>query len=70
MWHCSDPAVFLLLLCVQVSITFDPFLYLSVPLPKRRKVMTVTFMWRDPLRKPVKVRLQCWGTFVCVCVCV
>ena len=49
---------------VQVSITFDPFLYLSVPLPKRKKVLTVTFMWRDPHRKPIKVRKS--GMLVCL----
>ncbi|KAK7102274.1 ubiquitin carboxyl-terminal hydrolase 19-like [Littorina saxatilis] len=44
--------------CNKVSITFDPFLYLSVPIPKKKKIITLTFMWRDPLRKPVKYMIQ------------
>jgi len=44
--------------CVQVSITFDPFLYLSLPIPKSLRLLPVTFMWRDPYRKPVRVGHQ------------
>ncbi|XP_025107541.1 ubiquitin carboxyl-terminal hydrolase 19-like [Pomacea canaliculata] len=44
--------------CNKVSITFDPFLYLSVPLPKNKKTISVIFMWRDPHRKPVKFLVQ------------
>lgn len=44
--------------CNKVSITFDPFLYLSVPLPKKKKTVPVTFMWKDPHRKPVKYLVQ------------
>ncbi|KAK7476332.1 hypothetical protein BaRGS_00032450, partial [Batillaria attramentaria] len=44
--------------CSKVSITFDPFLYLSVPLPKKKKTVPVTFMWKDPHKKPVKFLIQ------------
>ncbi|KAI5612333.1 ubiquitin carboxyl-terminal hydrolase 19 isoform X1, partial [Silurus asotus] len=37
-----------------VSITFDPFLYLPVPLPQKQKVLTVFFFAREPHKKPVK----------------
>ncbi|XP_046371812.2 ubiquitin carboxyl-terminal hydrolase 19-like isoform X1 [Haliotis rufescens] len=41
--------------CSKVSITFDPFLYLSVPLPKKCRLLPITFMWKDPFgRKPVR----------------
>lgn len=40
---------------IQVSITFDPFLYLPVPFPKQKKSMTVYFWPLDPALKPVKV---------------
>lgn len=40
--------------CHKVSITFDPFLYLSAPIPKK-KLFTVTFLWRNPARRPVKM---------------
>ncbi|XP_039626979.1 ubiquitin carboxyl-terminal hydrolase 19 isoform X2 [Polypterus senegalus] len=41
-------------ICAKVSITFDPFLYLPVPLPQKQKVLTVFFFWKDPHKKPVK----------------
>ncbi|XP_053378168.1 ubiquitin carboxyl-terminal hydrolase 19-like [Mercenaria mercenaria] len=44
--------------CGKVSITFDPFLYLSLPLPKRQRLLPVTFMWKDPYRKPVRYMLK------------
>lgn len=43
-------------LCPQVSITFDPFLYLPVPLPQKQKVLPVFYFAREPHSKPVKVR--------------
>ncbi|XP_060079389.1 ubiquitin carboxyl-terminal hydrolase 19-like [Ylistrum balloti] len=43
--------------CGKVSITFDPFLYLSVPLPKKKRQLPVIFMWRDPYKKPVQLIL-------------
>uniref|UniRef100_A0A4W3K929 ubiquitinyl hydrolase 1 n=1 Tax=Callorhinchus milii TaxID=7868 RepID=A0A4W3K929_CALMI len=38
-----------------VSITFDPFLYLPVPLPQKQKVLTVYFFAKEPHKKPVKI---------------
>uniref|UniRef100_A0A8C1CVG6 ubiquitinyl hydrolase 1 n=1 Tax=Cyprinus carpio carpio TaxID=630221 RepID=A0A8C1CVG6_CYPCA len=40
--------------CSKVSITFDPFLYLPVPLPQKQKVLTVFYFAKDPHKKPVK----------------
>lgn len=44
------------LLCLQVSITFDPFLYLPVPLPQKQKVLTVYYFAKEPHKKPIKVK--------------
>ncbi|XP_027026509.2 ubiquitin carboxyl-terminal hydrolase 19 isoform X4 [Tachysurus fulvidraco] len=41
-------------MCSKVSITFDPFLYLPVPLPQKQKVLTVFYFAREPHKKPVK----------------
>ncbi|XP_042195453.1 ubiquitin carboxyl-terminal hydrolase 19 isoform X9 [Callorhinchus milii] len=41
--------------CYKVSITFDPFLYLPVPLPQKQKVLTVYFFAKEPHKKPVKI---------------
>lgn len=47
--------------CGNVSVTFDPFCYLSVPLPvSHKRVMEVFFVSMDPRRKPEQVRGQ-WG---------
>ncbi|XP_012816887.1 ubiquitin carboxyl-terminal hydrolase 19 isoform X4 [Xenopus tropicalis] len=40
--------------CAKVSITFDPFLYLPVPLPQKQKVLTVYYFAREPHKKPIK----------------
>ncbi|XP_019360137.1 PREDICTED: ubiquitin carboxyl-terminal hydrolase 19, partial [Gavialis gangeticus] len=40
--------------CSKVSITFDPFLYLPVPLPQKQKVLTVYFFAKEPHKKPIK----------------
>nr|XP_058931108.1 ubiquitin carboxyl-terminal hydrolase 19 isoform X3 [Kogia breviceps] len=40
--------------CAKVSITFDPFLYLPVPLPQKQKVLPVFYFAREPHSKPVK----------------
>ncbi|XP_069798500.1 uncharacterized protein usp19 [Narcine bancroftii] len=42
-------------MCFKVSITFDPFLYLSVPLPQKQKLLTVFFFAKEPHMKPVKI---------------
>lgn len=43
-------------LYLQVSITFDPFLYLPVPLPQKQKVLTVYYFAKEPHKKPIKVK--------------
>ncbi|XP_034028051.1 ubiquitin carboxyl-terminal hydrolase 19 isoform X2 [Thalassophryne amazonica] len=40
--------------CCKVSITFDPFLYLPVPLPQKQKVLSVFYFAKEPHKKPVK----------------
>ncbi|XP_075403454.1 ubiquitin carboxyl-terminal hydrolase 19 isoform X5 [Tenrec ecaudatus] len=40
--------------CTKVSITFDPFLYLPVPLPQKQKVLPVFYFAREPHSKPIK----------------
>ncbi|XP_078399201.1 ubiquitin carboxyl-terminal hydrolase 19 isoform X2 [Cetorhinus maximus] len=42
-------------MCYKVSITFDPFLYLSVPLPQKQKLLTVYFFAKEPHKKPIKI---------------
>nr|XP_037271487.1 ubiquitin carboxyl-terminal hydrolase 19-like [Rhipicephalus microplus] len=44
--------------CHKVSISFDPFLYLTVPLPKRQRVFVVQFFALDPQSVPVKLRVR------------
>lgn len=42
--------------CCKVSVTFDPFCYLSVPLPvSKERVMEVFFVSLDPAAKPKQV---------------
>eukprot|EP01087_Luapelamoeba_hula_P007900 TRINITY_DN1943_c0_g1_i3.p1 TRINITY_DN1943_c0_g1~~TRINITY_DN1943_c0_g1_i3.p1 ORF type:complete len:1256 (+),score=322.20 TRINITY_DN1943_c0_g1_i3:123-3890(+) len=42
--------------CAKVSITFDPFMYLSLPLPmKMNRKVKATIVWNDPARNPLKV---------------
>uniref|UniRef100_A0AAR2KIS5 ubiquitinyl hydrolase 1 n=2 Tax=Pygocentrus nattereri TaxID=42514 RepID=A0AAR2KIS5_PYGNA len=49
--------------CHKVSVTFDPFCYLSVPLPvSKERVMEVFFVSLDPLSKPVQVSIQYQNT--------
>ncbi|XP_008270769.3 ubiquitin carboxyl-terminal hydrolase 11 isoform X1 [Oryctolagus cuniculus] len=44
--------------CGNVSVTFDPFCYLSVPLPvSHKRVMEVFFIPMDPRRKPEQHRV-------------
>uniref|UniRef100_A0A8I5ZMS3 ubiquitinyl hydrolase 1 n=1 Tax=Rattus norvegicus TaxID=10116 RepID=A0A8I5ZMS3_RAT len=40
--------------CAKVSITFDPFLYLPVPLPQKQKVLPIYYFAREPHSKPIK----------------
>lgn len=42
--------------CRKISVTFDPFCYLSVPLPvSKERVMEVFFVSLDPYAKPAQV---------------
>nr|XP_046253659.1 ubiquitin carboxyl-terminal hydrolase 11 [Scatophagus argus] len=44
--------------CHKVSVTFDPFCYLSVPLPvSKERVMEVFFVSLDPCAKPAQHRV-------------
>ncbi|KAM9344356.1 ubiquitin carboxyl-terminal hydrolase 11 [Pholidichthys leucotaenia] len=44
--------------CHKVSVTFDPFCYLSIPLPvSKERVMEVFFVSLDPYAKPVQHRV-------------
>ncbi|XP_042263837.1 ubiquitin carboxyl-terminal hydrolase 11 [Thunnus maccoyii] len=44
--------------CRKISVTFDPFCYLSVPLPvSKERVMEVFFVSLDPYAKPVQHRV-------------
>ncbi|XP_058499655.1 ubiquitin carboxyl-terminal hydrolase 11 [Solea solea] len=44
--------------CRKVSVTFDPFCYLSVPLPvSKERVMEIFFVSLDPHAKPVQHRV-------------
>ncbi|XP_051667264.1 ubiquitin carboxyl-terminal hydrolase 4 isoform X2 [Manacus candei] len=44
--------------CSKVSVTFDPFCYLTLPLPLRRdRLMEVTLVYADPQRRPVQYRI-------------
>ncbi|XP_054243396.1 ubiquitin carboxyl-terminal hydrolase 4 isoform X2 [Indicator indicator] len=44
--------------CSKVSVTFDPFCYLTLPLPLRRdRLMEVTLIYADPQRRPVQYRV-------------
>uniref|UniRef100_A0A672I2K1 Ubiquitin carboxyl-terminal hydrolase n=1 Tax=Salarias fasciatus TaxID=181472 RepID=A0A672I2K1_SALFA len=57
--------------CHKVSVTFDPFCYLSVPLPvSTERVMEVFFVSLDPYAKPVQVSLHIQAECVCVRACV
>uniref|UniRef100_W5UFB2 Ubiquitin carboxyl-terminal hydrolase n=1 Tax=Ictalurus punctatus TaxID=7998 RepID=W5UFB2_ICTPU len=44
--------------CKKVSVTFDPFCYLSIPLPvSTERAMEVFFISLDPLAKPMQYRV-------------
>lgn len=45
-------------ICEKLSITFDPFCYLSIPLPKKLRLIPVVFFWREPYRKPIQYKLR------------
>lgn len=41
--------------CNKISIKYDPFMNLSVPLPKEHKLITVTIFFKDCKRVPLKI---------------
>ncbi|KFQ25939.1 Ubiquitin carboxyl-terminal hydrolase 4, partial [Merops nubicus] len=44
--------------CSKISVTFDPFCYLTLPLPLRRdRAMEVTLVYADPQYRPVQYRV-------------
>nr|XP_058960785.1 ubiquitin carboxyl-terminal hydrolase 4-like isoform X1 [Pocillopora verrucosa] len=44
--------------CVKVSVTFDPFCYLSLPLPvKKERSLDIFLVPSDPLKKPTLYKL-------------
>nr|XP_009671394.1 PREDICTED: ubiquitin carboxyl-terminal hydrolase 4 [Struthio camelus australis] len=44
--------------CAKISVTFDPFCYLTLPLPLRRdRLMEVTLVYANPQRRPVQYRV-------------
>ena len=45
--------------CAKSSITFDPFLFLSVPLPKPQITLPIFFFSLDYEKKPLKVSVTC-----------
>ncbi|XP_070557483.1 ubiquitin carboxyl-terminal hydrolase 19-like isoform X2 [Ptychodera flava] len=44
--------------CYKVSITFDPFMHLSVPLPKKKRQLAVFFMAKEPHKRPKKFTVE------------
>jgi len=45
--------------CPKVSVTFDPFMYLSLPLPSvETRAMEVTVLRKDPTTKPLQVKVR------------
>jgi hypothetical protein len=44
--------------CNRIANTFDPFMYLSLPIPvKMTRDITVTLFFRNPQRNPIKYRV-------------
>ncbi|XP_076860909.1 ubiquitin carboxyl-terminal hydrolase 15 isoform X2 [Brachyhypopomus gauderio] len=44
--------------CAKISVTFDPFCYLTLPLPmKKERTLEVYLVWLDPLTKPMQYKL-------------
>ncbi|KAK7077081.1 Ubiquitin carboxyl-terminal hydrolase 19 [Halocaridina rubra] len=44
--------------CNKISVKFDEFCCLSVPIPKDQKVIQVIFFWKDPNQKPKKFYIR------------
>ncbi|XP_073695280.1 ubiquitin carboxyl-terminal hydrolase 15-like isoform X3 [Garra rufa] len=44
--------------CAKISVTFDPFCYLTLPLPmKKERTLEVYLVWLDPMAKPTQYKL-------------
>ena len=43
------------IISAQVSMTFDPFMSLSVPIPRNLRHLPVIFVPRDPSVMPIEV---------------
>ena len=43
--------------CEKVSVTFDPYMYVSVPIPKRQVDVHVMFFPKNGLKRPIKVSI-------------
>lgn len=42
--------------CSKISVTFDPFCYLSLPLPvKKERQLEIFWVPLDPVKKPIQV---------------
>lgn len=51
--------------CAKISVTFDPFCYLTLPLPmKKERTLEVYLVRMDPLTKPMQVSN---AYFLCIC---
>ncbi|CAJ0955634.1 unnamed protein product, partial [Mesorhabditis belari] len=44
--------------CSRVSITFDPFVYLPVPFPKKKKTVKILFWPLDPALRPIRLSIS------------
>lgn len=52
--------------CAKVSVTFDPFCYLTLPLPmKKERTLEVYLVRLDPLTKPTQVACITCPSFQC-----
>lgn len=50
--HCPE--------CDKISVTFDPFCYLSLPLPvKKERQLEIFWVPLSPEKKPVQVMFKC-----------
>lgn len=54
--------------CAKISVTFDPFCYLTLPLPlKKERTLEVFLVGNDPLTKPMQVRWALFNVIVETC---
>ncbi|PIK48608.1 putative ubiquitin carboxyl-terminal hydrolase 19 [Apostichopus japonicus] len=51
--------------CNKVSITFDPFMQLSVPLPRKKQHLPVYFWSKEVYKKPIRMKLLVTKTATC-----